>query len=302
MDVDDAVDEERTLIEESKNMPKWLVQTLRDSKLAAPLSSHTRLGSHHASYTYESYAFAASNMCDEEEPLSFDEAHDSKNWMAAMQAEYDAIVKNGTWYLADLPPGKKAIGTKWIYKLKRKPDGSIDRYKARLVAKGYAQEKGIDFDETFAPTCRMTTICSICALAANNGWNVHQLDIKTAFLNGDLHEEVYVSQPRGFIQKGQEKKVCRLKKALYGLKQAPCAWYEKIHAYLTAHGFCNSPTESTLYVKKTGDVFLVIVLYVDDMLLTGPNEDHIADFKAELNSAFEMSDLGLLHHYLGIQF
>ena len=176
-------------------------------------------------------------------------------------------------------------------------------YKARLVAKGYAQEKGIDFDETFAPTCRMTTIRSICALAAHNGWNVHQLDIKIAFLNGDLHEEVYVSQPRGFIQKGQEKKVCRLKKALYGLKQAPHAWYEKIHAYLTAHGFCNSPTiESTLYVKKIGDVFLVIVLYVDDMLLTGPNEDHIVDFKAELNSAFEMSDLGLLHHYLGIQF
>ena len=148
----------------------------------------------------------------------------------------------------------------------------------------------------------MTTIHSICALAAHNGWNVHQLDIKIAFLNGDLHEEVYVMQPRGFIQKGQEKKVCRLKKDLYGLKQAPRAWYEKIHAYLIAHGFCNNPTESTLYVKKTSDVFLVIVLYIDDMLLTGPNEDHIADFKAELNSAFEMSNLGLLHHYLGIQF
>ena len=189
-----------------------------------------------------------------------------------------------------------------MYKLKRKPDGSIERYKGRLVAKGYAQEKGIDFEETFAPTCRMTTIRSICALAAHNGWNVHQLDIKTAFLNGDLHEEVYVVQPRGFVQKGEENKVCRLKKALYGLKQAPRAWYEKMHAYLTAHGFQNSPTESTLYVKRQGDVFLIIVLYVDDMLLTGPNEMHIADFKVELNSAFEMSNLGLLHHYLGIQF
>eukprot|EP00250_Pteridium_aquilinum_P010876 c19689_g3_i1 orf=64-1296(+) len=148
----------------------------------------------------------------------------------------------------------------------------------------------------------MTTIRSICALAAHNGWNVHQLDIKTAFLNGDLHEEVYVTQPRGFVQKGQENKVCRLKKALYGLKQAPRAWYEKIHAYLTAHGFQNSPTESTLYVKRADDVHLIIALYVDDMLLTGPNESHIADFKADLNASFEMSDLGHLHHYLGIQF
>ena len=166
---------------------------------------------------------------------------------------------------------KKAIGTKWVYKLKCKPDGSVQRHKARLVAKGYAQEKGIDFDETFAPTCCMTTIRSICALAANNGWYVHQLDIKTAFLNGDLHEEVYVMQPHAFVQKGQENKVCKLKKALYGLKQAPRAWYEKIHAYLIAHGFVNSPSESTLYIKCVGDVFLIIVLYVDDMLLTNTN-------------------------------
>ena len=136
-----------------------------------------------------------------------------------------------------------------------------------LWQKGYAHEKGIDFDEIFAPTCRMTTICSICALAAHNGWNVHQLDIKTVFFNGNLHKEVYVTQPRGFVQKGQENKVYRLKKALYGRKQAPRAWYEKIHAYLTAQEFHNCPTESSLYVKHEGDVFLDITLYVDDMLL-----------------------------------
>ena len=301
-DVHDVLYEERAENEEARNMPKWLVQTLRDSKLDAPLSSRTRFGSQNTSYASDCYALAVSSLCDEDEPVTFDEAQNSENWWAAMQSEFDAIMKNGTWSLVDLPVGKKAIGTKWVFKLKRKPDGSIERYKARLVAKGYAQEKGIDFEETFAPTCRMTTIRSICALAAHNGWNVHQLDIKTAFLNGDLHEEVYVVQPRGFVQKGEENKVCRLKKALYGLKQAPRAWYEKIHAYLTAHGFQNSPTESTLYVKRQGDVFLIIVLYVDDMLLTGPNEAHIADFKADLNASFEMSDLGLLHHYLGIQF
>ena len=106
-------------------------------------------------------------MCDEEEPVSFNEAQNSKNWMAAMQCEYDAIMKNGTWSLCDLPPGKKATGTKWVYKLKCKPDGSVERYKARLVAKGYAQEKGIDFEETFAPTWCMTIVRSICALTTH---------------------------------------------------------------------------------------------------------------------------------------
>ena len=172
-EVRDALDDERTEIEEARAMPKWLVQTLRDSKLDAPLPSRTRHGSHDASYASDCYALAVSSMCDEEEPVTFNEAENSKNWMAAMQSEFDAIVKNGTWSLCDLPSSKKAIGTKWVYKLKRKTDGSIDRYKARLVAKGYAQEKGIDFDETFAPTCRMTTIRSMCALAAHHGWNVH---------------------------------------------------------------------------------------------------------------------------------
>ena len=133
----------------------------------------------------------------------------------------------------------------------------------------------------------MTIVHSICALAAHYDWNVHQLDIKIAFLNGDLHEEVYVFQPRGFVQKGQEKQVCKLNKGLYGLKQVPHASYEKIHAYLLAHGFQNSPTESTLYVKCVGHVFVVIFLHVDDMLLTGPNKMHIVDFKAELNLALK---------------
>ncbi|MCO5581516.1 hypothetical protein L7F22_035401 [Adiantum nelumboides] len=206
-------------------MPKWLVYTLRDSKLDAPLSSRTCSGSRHASYASDCYALAVFSLHDVEEPLSFDEAQNSKNWMAAMQSEFDALIENDTWTLCDLPLGKKAIGTKWVYKLKRKPDGEIDRYKARLVAKGYAQQKGIDYEETFAPTCRMTIVRFLCALAAHFGWDVHQLDIHTAFLNGDIFEEVYVTQPRGFVKKGQEEKVCKCHKALYGLKQSPRAWY-----------------------------------------------------------------------------
>ena len=148
----------------------------------------------------------------------------------------------------------------------------------------------------------MTTIRTVVALAAHKGWHVHQLDIKTAFLNGDLKDEVYVSQPPGFVKKGAEHQVYRLHKALYGLKQAPRAWYQKIHAYLVAHGFKNSPTESTLYVYKDGADLLILNLYVDDLLVNGPNEDKISAFIADLQHAFDVMDLGLLHYYLGIQF
>ena len=156
----------------------------------------------------------------------------------------------------DLPEGKNPIGTKWVFKVKRKRDGTIDRYKARFVAKGYAQQEGIDYYETFVATSRASTIRSLVAIASHHGWKVHQLDVKIAFLNGDLQEEVYVSQPSDFIMHGQEKKACKLHKALYGLKQAPRAWYEKIHTYLIGHGFYNSPTQSTLNVKEQDDILI----------------------------------------------
>ncbi|MCO5596315.1 hypothetical protein L7F22_050376 [Adiantum nelumboides] len=150
------------------------------------------------------------------EPLSFDEAQNSKNWMAAMQSEFDALIENDTWTLCDLPPGKKAIGTKWVYKLKRKPDGEIDCYKARFVAKGYTQQKGIDYEETFAPTCRMTIVRFLFALAAHFGWDVHQSDIVTALLNGDIFEEVYVTQPRGFARKDKRIRCANVTKLCMG--------------------------------------------------------------------------------------
>ncbi|MCO5606594.1 hypothetical protein L7F22_060782 [Adiantum nelumboides] len=158
--------------------------------------------------------------------------------MAAMQSKYDAIIENDTWTLCDLPPCKKAIGTKRVYKLKRKLDGEIARYyKTQLVAKGYAQQKGIDYEETFAPTCCTTTVHFLCALATHFGWDVHQSDIVTAFVNGDIFKEVYVMQLRGFVKKGQEDKVCKCNKALYGLKQSPHTWYEKVDTHLSNEDF-----------------------------------------------------------------
>ena len=135
-----------------------------------------------------------------------------------------------------------------------------------------------------------------------HNWELHHLDIKTAFLNGLLAEEVYVAEPPSFEVIGSEKKVCRLKKALYGLKQAPRAWYDRIHTHLLSLGFQNSPTEVTLYIRKRGADLLILILYVDDMILTGPHPEKIADFKRELQQSFAMTDLGKLHYYLGIQF
>ena len=298
--IEDVLHNERMAIERSQTMPRWLKQTLQDSKLSAPLLGKTRSSSRHASGNFVDYSIVA--IACNEEPLTFEDACDDPHWMSAMQSEMDSIHKNGTWELCELPKGKNVIGTRWVYKIKRKPDGSIDRYKARLVAKGYAQQYGIDYEETFAPTSRMTTIRTVVALAAQRGWKMHQLDIKTAFLNGDLQEEVYVKQPPGFATKEKEHMVCRLHKALYGLKQAPRAWYEKIHKHLIALGFTCSLIESTFYVRKDGPNLLVLVLYVDDILLTGSCDAKLDFLMADLQHTFEVTYLGLLSYYLGIQF
>ena len=164
------------------------------------------------------------------DPLSFEEAARSKKWRNAMMKEMESIEKNKTWELVDAPNGVKPIGVKWIFKTKFKENGEVDKFKARLVAKGYAQEYGVDYTEVFAPVARLDTIRIILAMAAHYNWQVYQLDVKSAFLHGELKEDIYVQQPTGFLKKGKEDKVYKLKKALYGLKQAPRAWYNMIES------------------------------------------------------------------------
>jgi hypothetical protein len=161
--------------------------------------------------------------CNDVEPQSFAEAERYAVWHAAMQSEMDAVEKNCTWELANLPRGHSAITLKWVFKLKRDEAGAIVKHKARLVARGFVQREGIDFDDTFAPVARMKSVQLLFALAAQEGWRVYHMDVKSAFLNGDLKEEVYVHQPPGFTIHGKEGKVLRLCKALYGLRQAPRA-------------------------------------------------------------------------------
>ncbi|KAL6287822.1 hypothetical protein ACE6H2_012212 [Prunus campanulata] len=235
------------------------------------------------------------------EPESFSEAVKDEAWKKAMTEEISMIEKNSTWELVDRPSSKPIVGVKWIYKTKLNLDGSISKHKARLVAKGYTQKPGIDFNETFAPVARLDTIRTLIALAAQKGWKLWQLDVKSAFLNGILEEEVYVDQPDGFVVKGAEDKVYRLRKALYGLKQAPRAWYSEIDTYFSQCGFHRSPSEATLYVRvKEGVGTLIVSIYVDDIVYTGSSDAMIKEFKAEMMCKYEMSDLGLLHHFLGM--
>jgi transposase InsO family protein len=242
------------------------------------------------------------NLSVVDEPASFQEATTNDAWRSAMQREYDALIKNGTWRLVDPPFRIKPIGCKWVYKNKYKVDGSLDKHKARLVAKGYAQKEGVDYTKTFSPTTKWGTIRTLFSLATQKGWKIHHMDVKTSFLNGDLKEDVYMTQPEGFTVKGQEQKVCKLVKYLYGLKQAPRAWYEKLTEHLLKLNYKHfNLDDATLFVKKVGKSVVYLVVYVDDLLITGNNDDYIASIKKELKKVFDMTDLGLLHYYLGIE-
>jgi hypothetical protein len=235
------------------------------------------------------------------EPAEFEEAVKKSEWIEAMQEELRMIEKNDTWVLMDKPLHKKAIGVKWVYRTKQNADGSINKYKARLVVKGYAQVFGVDFSETFAPVARLDTIRLLLAVAAQKNWKVYQLDVKSVFLNGYLQEEIYIEQPRGFEVRGQEEKVYLLKKALYGLKQAPRAWYSRIDDHLHKLGFVKSLSEATLYVKGADANLIIVSVYVDDLLVTGSNKTQIEEFKAEMFDVFEMTDLGLMSYFLGME-
>ncbi|KAL0286293.1 UNVERIFIED_CONTAM: Retrovirus-related Pol polyprotein from transposon TNT 1-94 [Sesamum radiatum] len=240
----------------------------------------------------------------EEDPKTYVEAItsiDSGFWKEAIKNELDSIMTNHTWDLVDLPIGSKPIKCKWIFKKKIKPDGSIDKFKARLVVVGYTQKEGIDYFDTYSPVTKIATIRTLVAISAINGLMIHQMDVKTAFLNGDLEEEIYMEQPEGFIVPGLERKVCKLRKSLYGLKQAPKQWYEKFDRSLLSNGYKTNASDTCVYTKLCGCDFVIICLYVDDMLIFGSNLQVINETKSFLNSQFDMKDLGEADVILGVK-
>nr|KYP76214.1 Copia protein [Cajanus cajan] len=219
-----------------------------------------------------------------------------------MKEELAMINKNGTWERTSKPKDKHVIGVKWVYKTKLNPDGSIHKHKAKLVVKGYSQMAGVDYGDTFAPVARHETIRLIVALEAQYGWKIFHLDVKSAFLNEVLQEEIYVVQPDSFIVVGHEEKVYRLHKALYGLKQAPRAWYSRIDSHFLQINSRRSQNEPTLYVKDCGNgKKIVVFLYVDDLLITSDGVDEIEEFKNSMLQVFEMTYLGVMRYFLGME-
>jgi hypothetical protein len=201
-------------------------------------------------------------------------------------------MSNGTWEVVERPYGCKPVGCKWVLKKKLRPDGTIDKYNARLVAKGYTQKEGEDFFGTYSPVARLTTIRVLLSLAASHGLLVHQMDVKTAFLNGELEEEIYMDRPKGFVVKGQEGMMCKLVKSLYGLKQAPKQWHDKFDRTLTSIGFVTNEADKCVYYRYGGGEGVILCLYVDDILIFGTNLELIKEVKDFLSQKFEMKDLG----------
>ncbi|KAI9162373.1 hypothetical protein LWI28_026651 [Acer negundo] len=234
------------------------------------------------------------------EPRSYSEAVVHPEWQAAMRFELRALQANGTWTLTPLPAGKTPIGCRWVYKIKLRSDGSVERYKARLVAKGFTQLEGINYQDTFSPTAKITSVCCLLALAAARGWSLYQMDVNNAFLHGDLTEEIFMSPPPGLQRQG-EKLVCRLHKSLYGLKQASRQWFAKFSKAVCSAGFVQSRADHSLFTKTQGKLFTVLLIYVDDILITGNDPVSIAATKNFLHSHFNLKDLGILKYFLGIE-
>ena len=252
-----------------------------------------------AGFSANHIAFIAA-ILDSTEPKHFKEAILIKEWCEAMRQEIDALEANHTWDVTDLPPGKKAINSKWVYKLNFHSDGTLERHKARLVVMGNRQIERTDYKETFAPVAKRTTIRSLLGVAASKNWEVHQMDVHNAFLHGDLEEEVYMRLPPGF-KSSDPNKACRLRKSLYGLKQAPRCWFSKLSCALRKLGFTQSYQDYSLFTLRQGEMILHILVYVDDFVIAGNDLQAINKFKEHLSKCFHMKDLGKLKYFLGIE-
>ncbi|GKD56082.1 retrovirus-related pol polyprotein from transposon TNT 1-94 [Tanacetum coccineum] len=235
------------------------------------------------------------------EPKNFKEAMLESSWIDAMQEEIHEFERLQVWELVPCPDLVMLIKLKWIYKVKKDELGGVLKSKARLVAKGCCQEEGIDFEESFAPFARLEAICIFIANVANKNMTIYQMDVKTAFLNGELREVVYVSQPKGFVDQDNPNHVYRLKKVLYGLKQAPRAWYDMLFGFLLSQEFSKDAVDPTLFIKKAGRNNLLVQIYVDDIIFASTNPAMCNEFAKIVSSKFKMSMMSKMSFFLGLQ-
>jgi hypothetical protein len=284
---------------DDSNMPIALRKSTRTcpSIYRYPISNY--VSSHRLSPSCKAFANQLSSVSI---PKNLQEALNNPRWKAAMVEEMEALQKNSTWKLVELPKDKKTVGCKWVFTVKHKADGSIERFKARLVAKGYTQTYGIDYQETFAPVAKINTIRVLLSLAANLEWPLQQFDVKNAFLHGDLEEEVYMDFPPGFSTSSESGKVCRLRKSLYGLKQSPRAWFGRFTHSMRKYGYHQSQSDHTLFLKHSNEgKVTALIVYVDDIVVTGNDIMEMGKLKTYLAKEFEIKDLGTLRYFLGIE-
>jgi hypothetical protein len=234
------------------------------------------------------------------DPKTFAEPSGHPDWDTIRKEEYRSLMENDTWYLVPLPKGRKIVRCKWVYITKYTSDGNVERHKAWLVAKGFSQVEGIDYNETFSPIAKMNSVHLFLALSTSHKWEVHQMDVKSKFLHGDLQEEIDIEHPIGYVQ-NDSNFFCHLKKSLYGLKQAPQSWYAKMDNFLIDTGFYRCDSDPNVYTKKVGSHLIILVLYVDVLILTGSDSKILNHVKNNLKKKFEMIDLGFLHYFLGLQ-
>ena len=234
------------------------------------------------------------------EPTNMDEAYSgehSAEWKKATDSEFNSLIENDTWELVTLPEGKNIVGSKWVFKVKRDANGTVERFKARLVAQGYSQAEGVDYHEVFSPVVRNTSIRTLLALANTCDWEVHQMDVHTAFLQGDLDEEIYMKQPDGYVDEENPNHVCKLKKSLYGLKQAARCWNSAIDSYLKSDGYKQIGAVKRQNAKID---FVILSLHVDDILLFSNDVGMLNKEKKSLGKRFKIEDLGDVNHVLGM--
>jgi hypothetical protein len=254
---------------------------------------------------YDEFFLSVSLSTNDDELSCYQEAvkgSNSDKWKEAMNDEMNALAKNATRDLVELPRNKKIVGRKWVYKLKKGVDDKVKRYKARLVAKGYSQKEGIDFHDIFSPVVNIVSIQSVLALVALLDLELEQLDVNTVFLHGDLDEEIYMEHLEVFVQNRSKKFVCRLKKSLYGLRKSPTQCYKKFNSFIVRRNYTRSEYNHCVYFKKlNSDIFIILVLYVDDMILTSKSITVINRLKDEMAMAFDMKNLGAARQILGME-
>jgi hypothetical protein len=244
----------------------------------------------------------SARICQETEPKTLNEAKlrdDWPEWQEAVTTEYKSLLESQTWESVILPPGKNLVGSKWVFKVKENADGTIERYKARLVAQGFSQKFGIDYEDTFAPVVKYTSIRTILAIAAKRDMEIHHMDVKTAFLNSELKEDIYMRPPPGFETK--DGTVFKLKKALYGLKQSSREWYKLLADFLCSLGFKQSNADSCIFVKWENEMLTIISVYVDDLIIVTDSQKILTEIRTDLKNRFKMTDLGELKYYLGLE-